>query len=293
VIGTSTGSSIKGTDISDVTTGLTLENATDFLGEDNTITGAEFLGVNASGTLTGSQLQNNTVSGTGGLGALGHGIYLANAAGLSITGNLVGNSTGGGLYATGKTTGTTVYGNDFTGNRVGIYLVNATDAVIGGVNAGEDNGIAGGGDASKGDFRDGILASGTLTGSSITETVITNAATGITLSAATGLTITNVMVTGSQVFGLNANGVLTGTKVQSSMFAFTSGGAGGGAGVLLSGAQSLEITEATINENVIGLLANGNCLGTSVIDTKSWSGNGTNVISTATGLTINPPPPAS
>ena len=295
VIGTSTGSSITGTDISDVTTGVTLENATDFLGEDNTITGAEFLGVNASGTLTGSQLQNNTVSGTGGLGALGHGIYLANAAGLSITGNLVGNSTGGGLYATGKTTGTTVYGNDFTGNRVGIYLVNATDAVIGGANAGEDNGIAGGGDASNGDFRDGILASGTLTGSSITETVITNAATGITLSAATGLTITNVMVTGSQVFGLNANGVLTGTKVQSSMFAFTSGGAGGGAGVLLSAAQSLEITEATITDNVIGLLANGDCSGSSVIDTKSWSGNGTNVINTSTGvppLDIDPLPPA-
>jgi YVTN family beta-propeller protein/parallel beta-helix repeat protein len=295
VIGTSTGSSIKGTDVSDVTTGVTLENATDFLGEDNTITGAEFLGVNASGTLTGSQLQNNTVSGTGGLGALGHGIYLANAAGLSITGNLVGISTGGGLYATGKTTGTTVYGNDFTGNRVGIYLVNATDAVIGGANAGEDNGIAGGGDASNGDFRDGILASGTLTGSSITETVITNAATGITLSAATGLTITNVMVTGSQVFGLNANGVLTGTKVQSSMFAFTSGGAGGGAGVLLSAAQSLEITEATITDNVIGLLANGDCSGSSVIDT-TWSGNGTNVINTSTGvppLDIDPLPPAT
>jgi len=292
VVGTSTGSSIKGTDISDVTTGLTLENATGFLGEDNTITGAQFLGVNASGTLTGSEFRGNTVTGSGGLGALGHGIYLANAAGLEITGNLVGDSTGGGLYATGVTTGTTVYDNDFTGNRVGIYLVNATNAVIGGDSPGEDNRIVGGGNASKGDFRDGIVGSGTLTGSSITKTLITNAATGITLSAATGLTITSATATGSQVFGLNANGVLTGTKVQTSTFTLTTGGAGGGAGVLLSAAQSLEITEATITDNVIGLLANGNCSGTSVIDTKSWTGNGTNVISSATGLTINPPAPS-
>jgi len=129
VLGTSTGSSIKGTEILDVTTGATLENATGVVVENNTITGAEFLGVNASGTLTGSEFKDNTVSGTGGLGALGHGIYLANGAGLSITANLVENSTGGGLYVTGGTTGTTVYDNDFNGNRVGIYLVDATNAV--------------------------------------------------------------------------------------------------------------------------------------------------------------------
>ncbi|MEI6239809.1 MAG: NosD domain-containing protein, partial [Planctomycetia bacterium] len=192
----------------------------------------------------------------------------------------------------GTTTGTRVRDNDFVGNRVGIYLVNATDAVIGGELSGEDNRIVGGGDASKGDFRDGIVASGTLTGSSITQTLITNAATGITLSAATGLTITSATVTGSQVWGLNASGVLTGTKVDTSTFTLTSGGASGGAGVLLSAAQSLEITDATITDNVIGLLANGNCSGTSVIDTKSWSGNGTNVINSATGLTINPPAPS-
>jgi hypothetical protein len=46
---------------------------------------------------------------------------------------------------------------------------------------------------------------------------------------------------------------------------------------------------------VIGLLANGNCAGSTVIGT-SWSGNTTGVINTSTGvppLDIDPPPPAS
>ena len=291
VVGTSTGSSIKGTDISDVTTGLTLENATGFLGEDNKITGAQFLGVNASGTLTGSRLQNNTVTGSGGLGALGHGIYLANAAGLVIRSNLVEDSTGAGLFATGTTTNTRVYDNDFEGNRVGIQLVNTTNAVIGGDAPGEDNRIVGGGDASKGDFRDGILAVGTLTGSSITKTTIANAATGITLSAANGLFITSATVTGSQVWGLNASGECV-SAVISSTFTLTTGGASGGAGVLLSGVQSFLIQSATISNNVIGLLATGNCTATRVIDT-TWSGNTTGVINTSTGipaLDIDPPP---
>jgi YVTN family beta-propeller protein/parallel beta-helix repeat protein len=294
VIGTSTGSSIKGTDISDVTTGLTLENATGVQVDRNTITGAEFLGVNASGTLTGSKLENNNVTGSGGLGALGHGIYLANAAGLAITGNIVEDNTGGGLYATGTTTGTTVYDNVFDGNRVGIQLVNATNAVIGGSVLGEDNVIVGGGDASNADFRDGIVASGTLTGSSITQTSITNAATGITLSAASGLFITSATVTGSQVWGLNASGECV-SAVVSSTFTLTTGGAGGGAGVLLSAVQSFLIQSATISDNVIGLLATGNCTATRVLFT-TWSGNTTGVINTSTGappLEIDPLPPAT
>lgn len=291
VVGTSTGSSITGTSMSDVTTGVTLENATGIIVESTTITGAEFLGVNAAGTLTGSQFRNNTVTSSGGLGFLGHGIYLANASGLAITGNDVTDNKGNGLNVEGITTNTTVYDNDFNGNRVGIYLLNATNAVIGGDASGEDNRIVGGGDASKGDFRDGIVASGTLTGSSITQTSITNAATGITLSAATGLVITSATVTGSQVWGLNANGLLTGTEVNTSTFSGTTDGAGGGAGVLLAAARSLLIDEATIENNVVGVLANGDCTGTSVIDTKSWSGNGANVISTATGLVITPPAP--
>jgi nitrous oxidase accessory protein NosD len=164
--------------------------------------------------------------------------------------------------------------------------------VIGGDSPGEDNRIVGGGDASTDDFRDGIVASGTLTDSSITQTTITNAATGITLSAATGLTIASATVTGSQVWGLNASGLLTGTKVQTSTFTLTTGGASGGAGVLLSAAQSLEITDATITDNVIGLLANGDCAGSTVLNT-TWSGNTTGVIDNSTGvppLDIDPLP---
>jgi uncharacterized delta-60 repeat protein len=282
VIGTSTGSSITGTEIGDVTTGVTLENATGLTVNATKIEGAQFLGVNAQGTLTGTSLQNTTITQTGGLGALGHGIYLANASDLAITTNRVEDSTGGGLYATGTTTGTVVRNNDFEGNRVGIYLVDATDAVIGGFGAGNDNRIVGGGDASKGDFRDGILASGTLTGSSITRTEITKAATGITLSSASGLMITSATVRESQVFGLNASGECV-SGVVSSTFTLTAGGAGGGAGVLLSAARSFVIQDATISDNVIGLLATGDCTASAVRGT-TWSGNTTGVIDDSTGL---------
>jgi hypothetical protein len=136
------------------------------------------------------------------------------------------------------------------------------------------------------------VAIGISTGSSITKTTITNTATGIALRAATGLVVTSATVTGSQVWGLNASGTLTGSEVRTSTFTLTTDTAGGGAGVLLSAAQSLLIQSATITDNVVGLLANGNCAGTSVLDTVSWDGNNTNVINTATGLTISPQPPA-
>jgi hypothetical protein len=177
---------------------------------------------------------------------------------------------------------------------VGITLDNATNAVIGGNVVGEDNRIIGGGDASLDIFRDGIVAIGISTGSSITKTTITNTATGIALRAATGLFITSATVTGSQVWGLNASGECV-SAVISSTFTLTTGGAGGGAGVLLSGVQSFLIQSATISNNVIGLLATGNCTATRVIDT-TWSGNTTGVINNSTGipaLDIDPPPPAS
>jgi len=70
---------------------------------------------------------------------------------------------------------------------------------------------------------------------------ITNAATGITLSAATALTITSANVTGSQVWGLNASAAAYRHEGRRSTFTLTTGGAGGRAGVLLSAAQSLAI----------------------------------------------------
>lgn len=105
----------------------------------------------------------------------------------------------------------------------------------------------------------------------ITQTLITNAATGITLSVTTGLTI---------------------TKVDTSTFTLTTGGTNGGAGVLLSAAQSLWIQYATISNNVIGLVATGDCKSSQVLDT-TWISNTTGVVNTSTGippLDINPLP---
>jgi parallel beta-helix repeat protein len=293
--GTLTGSSITGTDISDTATGVWLRDAQGVDVNNTLVNGSEFFGFRADGVLTGSKFRDNDVVNTVGIGGgLGHGMYLNNATNLELHDNLGEDSIGSGLYITGDTTGTTVRGNLFDDNRVGITLDNATNAVIGGNVVGEDNRIIGGGDASLDIFRDGIVAIGISTGSSITKTTITNTATGIALRAATGLFITSATVTGSQVWGLNASGECV-SAVISSTFTLTTGGAGGGAGVLLSGVQSLLIQSATISNNVIGLLATGNCTATRVIDT-TWSGNTTGVINNSTGipaLDIDPPPPAS
>jgi len=293
--GTLTGSSITGTDISDTATGVWLRDAQGVDVNNTLVSGSEFFGFRADGVLTGSKFRDNDVVNTVGIGGgLGHGMYLNNATNLELHDNLGEDSFGSGLYITGDTSGTTVRGNLFDDNRVGITLDNATNAVIGGNVVGEDNRIIGGGDASLDIFRDGIVAIGISTGSSITKTTITNTATGIALRAATGLFITSATVTGSQVWGLNASGECV-SAVISSTFTLTTGGAGGGAGVLLSGVQSFLIQSATISNNVIGLLATGNCTATRVIDT-TWSGNTTGVINNSTGipaLDIDPPPPAS
>jgi parallel beta-helix repeat protein len=294
--GTLTGSSITGTDIIDTATGVWLRDAQGVDVNSTLVSGSEFFGFRADGVLTGSKFSGNDVVNTVGIGGgLGHGMYLNNATNLELHDNLGEDSFGSGLYITGDMSGTTVRGNLFDDNRVGITLDNATSAVIGGDLVGEDNRIVGGGDASLDIFRDGIVAIGISTGSSITKTTITNTATGIALRAATGLVVTSATVTGSQVWGLNASGTLTGSEVRTSTFTLTTDTAGGGAGVLLSAAQSFLIDEATITDNVVGLLANGNCAGSTVLDT-TWSDNATGVINTSTGvpaLDIDPLPPAS
>jgi parallel beta-helix repeat protein len=115
------------------------------------------------------------------------------------------------LYVTGVTTGTVVENNRFDGNRFGIALVNATNAVIGGVGEDESNVIIGGGDPLVSDYRDGIYAAGTNTGSSITQTKIEGTWTGINLVGSTGLTITDATVEKASGFGVYAQGVNTGT----------------------------------------------------------------------------------
>jgi parallel beta-helix repeat protein len=292
VVGTSTGSRVLGTISSNTSSGVYLGNATGVEISGGSTDTSEAFGVYATGVLTGSSLTDLTISGSGGLGFYGDGVHLASASGLTVTGNMIEDNLGSGLAVTGDTTGTVVRDNDFDGNRVAIYLLNATNAVIGGDLPGEDNRIVGGGDASTNDFRDGIVVTGTSTGSSITQTTINDTSIGVWLNAATGVTIDTAIVKASQVFGLVGTGVLTGTQVLTSTFSGTTTGAGGGSGVLLQAAQSLLIQDATISDNAIGLTATGDCGGSEVLDT-TWSGNTTGVIDTSTGvppLDIDPLP---
>ena len=291
VQGTQSGTSITGTSITDTSTGVWI------LAPSVTMTGtkvadSEFYGVYASGNLTGSSFVDGEISGSLATPGPGNGINLVGAQNLRIENNDIAGNQGAGLSVTGATSGTLVYDNDFTDNRVAILLSDATDAVIGGTETGEDNRIVGGGDPNTGDFRDGVVALGVVTGSTVQNLSITDTVTGILLQAAQQLTLTDITMTKVQWYGVNASGNLTGTTFTNSSISETGLGPVG-FGVVLSGVQNFVFEKNSISDSAgVGMLALGDCTGTRVIDT-TWSSNPINLIDNSGGtLTINPLPPA-
>jgi parallel beta-helix repeat protein len=216
---------------------------------------------------------------------------LNGAQNLLIDGNTFDGNEGAGLSITGDTSGTLVYDNDFTDNRIAIRMVDATNAVIGGTEVGEDNRIVGGGDPMMGDFRDGVVAAGLLTGSTVQNLSITTTVTGVLLQAAQGLALTDITMSKVQWYGLNATGDLSGTTFKNSSIDKTGFGTAVGFGVMLASAQGLVFEDNSISDSVqAGMLASGDCTGTSVINT-TWS-NTTNLIDNSGGtLTVTPPAP--
>ena len=283
--GTLTGSSITGTDITNASTGVLLESAQGLVVTDTTVNDSQRYGFFARGDNTGTSFTNSTIDGTGGVPGTEHGMMLLGATNLEIEGNTVSNSLGAGLYLSGDNAGTTVYDNDFDGNRFGIAFVNATNTDIGGSAPGEDNRIVGGGDPLLSEYRDGIYAAGVNTGSSITQTKIEDTWTGINLDSATGLTVTDASVLKATGFGIYAKGTNTGTllddvSVTQDPVSNTSNGS------ILEGAAGLTIDNSTFTGDGTALYVIGGANGTIIEDSKiAGQTTGLNVLG-AVGLTV-------
>jgi|694.fasta_scaffold02663_17 parallel beta-helix repeat protein len=283
--GTLTGSSITGTDITDASTGVLLESALGLLITETTVTDSQRFGLFARGDNEGTTFTNGTITGTGGVPSTEHGIALYDANNLTITNSDVNDSLGAGLYVTGDTTGTVVENNTFDGNRFGIALVNATNAVIGGVGEDEGNVIIGGGDPLVSDYRDGIYAAGTNTGSSITQTTIRDTWTGINLVGSTGLTITDAAVLKATGFGLYAQGVNTGTLLDD-LYVEQDPVSSTSIGSILSGAEGLTIDNSGFLGDGTALYVIGGANGTIIEDSAiDGEDTGLNVLG-AVGLTV-------
>jgi parallel beta-helix repeat protein len=283
--GTLTGSSITGTDITKSSTGVLLESAQGLLITDTTVTDSQRFGLFARGNNSGTTFTNGTITGTGGVPSTEHGIALYDAQNLTIIDSTVSDSLGAGLYVTGSTTGTVVQNNDFDGNRFGIVLVNATNAVIGGTEVGEDNRIVGGGDPLLGEYRDGIYAAGTNTGSSITQTKIESCWTGINLESATGLTITDATVEKASGFGVYAKGTNTGTLLDD-VSVTQDPASSTSVGSVLDGASGLTIDNSSFVGDGTALYVIGGAASVIIEDSDIFGEDtGLNVLG-ATGLTV-------
>jgi parallel beta-helix repeat protein len=265
--------------------GVLLESAQSLLITDTTVTDSQRFGLFARGNNSGTTFTNGTITGTGGVPSTEHGIALYDANNLTITNSDVNDSLGAGLYVTGDTTGTVVENNTFDGNRFGIALVNATNAVIGGVGEDEGNAIIGGGDPLLSDYRDGIYAAGTNTGSSITQTTIEDTWTGVNLDSATGLTVTDASVLKATGFGIYAKGTNTGTllddvSVTQDPVSSTSNGS------ILDGASGLMIDNSSFVGDGTALYVIGGAASVIIEDSDIFGEDtGLNVLG-ATGLTV-------
>jgi uncharacterized delta-60 repeat protein len=271
--GTMTNTLVASNEFSENTIGISLSKATGMIVAFNVIDSSLKYGISVTGNNDGTEIGVNTVTNTEGQPGYEHGIYLNGAKNVYVGVNTVSDSKGAGIYVTGNTLGTAVQGNTLDGNRFGIALINATNAVIGGLGEDEGNTIVGGGDSAAGDYRDGIYASGTLTGSSITGTDITNASTGVLLESAQGLLITDTTVTDSQRFGLFARGNNAGTSFTSGTITGTGGVPSTEHGIALYDAQNLRIRNTDVSDSLgAGLYVTGSTTGT-VVQNNDFDGN--------------------
>jgi uncharacterized delta-60 repeat protein len=271
--GTMTGTVVANNEFSENVIGIALSKATGMTVGGNTIDQSAKYGISITGNNADTLIVDNTVTNTAGQPGFEHGIYLDGARNVDVIGNTVSDSKGAGIYVTGNTSGTAVQGNSLDGNRFGIALINATNAVIGGLGEDEGNTIVGGGDSAAGDYRDGIYASGTLTGSSITGTSITKASTGVLLESAQGLLITETTVSDSQRYGFFARGDNAGTRFTNSTIDGTGGVPSTEHGMMLLGAKNLRVTGNTVSDSLgAGLYLTGDNSGTVVRD-NDFGGN--------------------
>lgn len=154
--------------------GVSLVGAHDATVRNSLITNSLSWGLYAAGSLAGSRVTDNTVSGSSLLG-----IYLDNATGLSVTANTTSGGIAKGLYSTGiyvggQSAGTAITDNTSSGNGNGLLLVDAQGATI------ERNQFI-----SNRGF--GILASGNSTGTTLRSNTISGNGRNTSLTRAFGL----------------------------------------------------------------------------------------------------------
>jgi len=290
--GTYTGSSIVGNQIvSNKTAGISLDPAGGVLsgltiggsaeGKENSIATNTGSGIKVKpGTYTSTRIVGNTISAN-----TAHGIRLA-AGGASleslmiggVTNTITGNQGDGIRVGPGSLTGTTIQDNTISDNGgAGIRLAAAggslTNLLVGGGKAATlGNRLSGNSAAAVPDDAEFVAEPGSYSGTKLQGNEITDAATGILLSGAQGITVggdsvdLGNSVTGSTERGLLAKGTLTAAKAVNNTFTDNV------AGVRLEGATGFALGETNagnmITGGTTGIAASGGLGGTTVLSNR-------------------------
>ena len=245
--------------------------------QSNSITSTTGVGVLvAPGTYTSTTVAGNIISASS-----GHGVSLAGASGkimglvIGVTPNTISSNGGDGInVATGTYSGTTIQDNTITSNTgVGIRLApgggSLIDLLVGGSTATAlGNRLSANSTAVLASDAELVVEQGTYTGTKVQGNEITEAATGIHLSGAQGITIggdtadLGNTVTGSSDRGLSVMGNVAGSKAVNNTFTNNT------AGVRLDSATGFALgdgtTGNTITGGTTGITATGGLGGTTV-----------------------------
>jgi len=264
----------------------------------NTINSNTETGLFATGTLTGTMFQGNSLTGNP------QGVSLLDAQGLSVGsasaggGNIIAGGTTG-VRAVGNLSSSLVAGNTITGQTTGIQMINATGAssatpfFVGGTATTVGNGV--------GNYVastvHGLYAAGTMNNTTIAGNIFSASALGgnaMVLENATGLTVggsaagTGNTLTAAQGNGLWAAGHSIGTGFyKNTLTASTNGAVLINATNFLFGVANNAALGNIVQYNQVGVRAMGVCTGSGVCYT-TWLGNTRKIVNTATGLIVFP-----
>ena len=264
----------------------------------NTINSNTETGLLATGTLTGTMFQGNSLTGNP------LGVSLLDAQGLSLGSASAGGGntiTGGttGVRAVGNLSSSVISGNAITGQTTGIQMVNATGAssatpfFVGGAATTVGNG-AGNYVAST---VHGLYAAGTMNNTTIAGNIFSASALGgnaMVLENATGLTVGGSTagfgntLTAAQGNGLWAAGHSTGTGFyKNTLTASKTGAVLINATNFLFGVANNAALGNIVQYNQVGVRALGTCTGSGVCYT-TWFRNTRKLVNTAKGLVVFP-----
>ena len=288
-----TGTAVLGNTFSTNKIGISLTNAQNLniggvaTAFKNTINSNTETGLFATGTLTGTMFQGNSLTGNP------LGVSLLDAQGMSLGSASAGGGntiTGGttGVRAVGNLSGSVVSGNSITGQTTGIQMINATGAATT-VGNGAGNYVA--------STVHGLYAAGTMNNTTIAGNIFSASAlsgNAMVLENATGLTVGGSTagfgntLTAAQGNGLWAAGHSTGTGFyRNTLTASKNGAVLINATNFLFGVANNAALGNIVQYNQVGVRALGVCTGSGVCYT-TWLGNTRKMVNTAKGLVVFP-----